>query len=280
MTYKSILVHLDSSRACGRRVDSAIGLARDFDAQLTGLFLTAEVTLPSYAVGGLPVEVVRMQQKQMQDRAEVAVAKFRTACDKGGVAHEARIARCHDVDVADEISMHLRYADLAVLGQSDPEDPNSTPRTVIEDVLLGAGRPAVVVPYIGASGPLGKRVMLAWDAGREAARAVADAMPMLVRADKVTVLVADARSSARGHGEQPGADIARHLARHGVKAEVHQSVTGDLSVGDAILSRLADDGCDLLVMGAYGHARLRELVLGGATRSLLEHMTVPVFMSH
>ena len=280
MTYKNILVHLDNARACVGRVDAAIKLAQDFDAQLTGLYPTAEVTLPSYAVGSIPVEIVRLQQKQAQERAEEALAKFRAACEKAGVAQDSRIARCHDVDLAAEISLHLRYADLVVLGQNEPDDPLSTRRNVIEDVLLGGGRPALVVPYIGAAKAIGKRVMLAWDAGREAARAVADALPLLTRADEVIVLVADARASARGHGEEPGADIARHLARHGVAAEVHQSVTGEVAIGDAILSRLADDGCDLLVMGAYGHARLREMVLGGVTRSLLDHMTVPVLMSH
>ena len=122
--------------------------------------------------------------------------------------------------------------------------------------------------------------MLAWDAGREAARAVSDAMPFLERAEQVTVMAVNPSSGEGDHGEEPGADIALHLARHGVKAEVHQTESPDISVGDELLSRIADDGSDMLVMGAYGHTRLRELVLGGVTRSILEQMTVPVLMSH
>jgi nucleotide-binding universal stress UspA family protein len=123
-------------------------------------------------------------------------------------------------------------------------------------------------------------VVIAWNSAREAARAVHDAMPLLIAAEAVTVLTIDPREGPQGHGELPGADISLHLARHGVKAQVERTVSADLPVGEVLLSRLADLGADLLVMGAYGHSRMRELLLGGATRSLLQSMTVPVLMSH
>lgn len=277
MAYRDILVHLDSARACAGRVEAAIGLAERFQAHLTGVYPTAEPSLPGYMTGALPVELLQMQEQRAKDASDKAAATFRQACERAGIRYEVRIAPCQDVDVADVLALHLRYADLAVLGQHDPDDPLSAERGMMESVILGSGRPALMVPYIGARPPFGERVMVAWDAGREAARAVADAMPLLEAASQVTVLVVN---PGRRHGEEPGADIALHLARHGVKAEVQHSQVADISVGDAILSRLADESIDLLVMGAYGHTRVRELVLGGVTRSILEHMTVPVFMAH
>ena len=148
------------------------------------------------------------------------------------------------------------------------------------EVLLACGRPVLFVPYAGRFAQVGKRVLIAWNASREAARAVGDALPLLARADTVDVVAFDPDSTASDHGEVPGADIGLFLARHGVKVSVaRQSGTG-IDVGAQILSRAADNGSDLIVMGGYGHARLREFVLGGATRTLLESMTVLVLMSH
>jgi len=127
---------------------------------------------------------------------------------------------------------------------------------------------------------IGKCVLVAWDASREAARAVADAMPLLAAADAVIVLAVDPQPGPDGHGEIPGADIALHLARHGVKAQIERTVSAGVPIGELLLSRAADLGADMLVMGAYGHSRVRELLLGGATRSILASMTIPVLMSH
>jgi nucleotide-binding universal stress UspA family protein len=153
-------------------------------------------------------------------------------------------------------------------------------RGLPEEVTLNSGRPTLVVPYIGAAATIGERVMVAWNASREAARAIGDAMPLLERAKVVTVVSVNARPDALGHGEDPGADIGAHLARHGLKVEVERLEARDIDVPNAILSRLADAGSDLLVMGCYGHSRLREMVLGGVTRTILGEMTVPVLMAH
>ena len=279
MAYRDILVHLDGARACAGRVEAAIGLAQRYEAHLTGVYPTAEPSLPGYMAGAMPIEVLQMQEKRVKDAANKGAAAFRQACERAGIKHEPRVVPCRDVEVADVLALNMRYSDLAVLGQHDPEDPLSPERGLMENVVLDSGRPAVMVPYIGAKPPFGNRVMVAWNARREAARAVADAMPFLETASQVTVMVVNPQDG-EVHGEEPGADIALHLARHGVKAEVHHSQVEDISIGDAILSRLADEGIDLLVMGAYGHARMREMVLGGVTRTILEHMTVPVFLSH
>jgi nucleotide-binding universal stress UspA family protein len=178
-------------------------------------------------------------------------------------------------------AVHARYADMAILGQLDPDRVETEllrPRP--EQIALASGRPVLVVPYAGRFADIGRRVVVAWNATREAARAIGDAMPLLVSAELVTVLTIDAREGPSDHGELPGADIALHLARHGVKAQIERTVSAGLPVGEVLLSRLADLGADLLVMGAYGHSRMREVLLGGATRSVLQTMTVPVLMSH
>ncbi len=147
-------------------------------------------------------------------------------------------------------------------------------------MALAVGRPVLVVPYAGRFEACGRRVLVAWNASRAATRAVNDAMPLLAGAETVTVLCVDPDEDRRAHGDVPGADVAVHLARHGVKARVESTASGGIGVGNAVLSRASDIGADLLVMGAYGHTRVRELLLGGATRTILESMTVPVLLSH
>jgi nucleotide-binding universal stress UspA family protein len=196
---------------------------------------------------------------------------------RGLSAEWREIAEGPDADPA----LHARYADLAILGQLDPERAETDllrPRP--EQVALASGRPVLIVPYAGHFDNVGRRVLIAWNATREAARAVSDSMPLLTSAALVTVLTIDPREGPHGHGEIPGADIALHLARHGVKTETERTISAGLPVGEALLSRAADLGADLIVMGAYGHSRVRELLLGGATRSMLRSMTVPVLMSH
>jgi nucleotide-binding universal stress UspA family protein len=175
--------------------------------------------------------------------------------------------------------LSARYADLVVAGQPEADDEGDL-RGLADELVFSAGRPVLFVPYAGRFPALGKRVLVAWDAGREAARAVTDALPLLQRAEAVEVCAFDPEKRARKHGEQPGADVGLYLARHGVKVTVARQSGAGYDVGAQILSRAADVGADLVVMGAYGHARVREMVLGGATRTLLEAMTVPVLMSH
>jgi nucleotide-binding universal stress UspA family protein len=167
-----------------------------------------------------------------------------------------------------------------VLGQVDPDEPPYVGRDLPEQVVLASGRPVLVVPHDWAPGPLGDRVLLAWDASRAAARALSDAVPILERAESVLVVSATPKSIWLGLVELPGADMALHLARHQIEVEVQTVDTDGMETGDALLSFAADRGCDLLVMGAYAHSRVRELVLGGATRTILNSMTLPVLMAH
>lgn len=281
MSYKDLLVVLDSEAPARRRIDLAAALAERFAAHLVGLYPLPTPEAPRQlgyydpALLGPFFEELRVRARDAADKVHDA---FEHVAGLRGISVEWReIPEGPEADPA----LHARYADLTILGQLDPdrgEVDMIRPRP--EQVTLASGRPILVVPYAGHFESVGRRVLIGWNATREAARAVNDAMPLLAAAEAVTVMTIDAREGPHGHGELPGADISLHLARHGVKAEIERTVSADLPVGEVLLSRAADLTADLLVMGAYGHSRTRELLLGGATRSLLRSMTVPVLMSH
>ena len=178
------------------------------------------------------------------------------------------------------MSIRARYFDLTIVGQGDPDDDLFMGDHEMPDrLILNSGRPVLIIPYIGAGNTINQNVMVAWDAGQQASRAVHDALPVLKAADNVTVMVINPKGGDQGTGDLPGADIAEHLSRHGVNAEADH-VISDLDPGDMLLSRAADKSIDLLVMGTYGHARWTELILGGVTSHIFKHMTVPVLTSH
>ena len=281
MSYKDLLVVLDASADTRGRIDLAAALAERFAAHLVGLYPIPNPELPlraGYADLAVLEPVYREWRARALAQADETREAFERAAQLRGIASEWRgTAEGWEADPA----LHARYADLAILGQRDPENDEMTlirPRP--EGVALAAGRPILVVPYAGKFATVGRNVLVAWNASREAARVVADAMPFLAAADAVIVLAVDPHTGPDGHGELPGADIALHLARHGVKAQIERTVSADVPIGEVLLSRIADLGADLLVMGAYGHSRARELLLGGATRSILASMTIPVLMSH
>ena len=171
-----------------------------------------------------------------------------------------------------------RCSDLVILSQQDPNSGGTD--TFASTVILSCGRPTLVVPYIGAPADFGERVLIAWDGGREATRAVADAMPLLARARKVDVIAVDNDNDDDVPERLSAARLSAWLAAHGVRADIDRQESGDVGIGEWLLSRVADLSADLLVMGGYGHPRMRELVLGGVTRTMLRSMTVPVLMSH
>ena len=279
MTYKTILVHCDAGKTVSQRLDVAVGLAQRFEARLVGYHARPPFELPGEFGGASTFamdDVFRMHTEAVKADEAAASAAFTKAIKGKALSTEWRVVDGH----ADaELIVQTRYADLVVVGQAEPEQ-FTTPSDLPEAVALGTGRPVLVVPYIGVKRPPGKVAMLCWNASREAARAAYDALPLLTAADKVVVLVVEPRSSNDGHGAEPGADVAAWLSRHGAKVTVQRDVAPDADVGAAILSRAADHDVDLIVMGLYGHSRLRELVLGGASRTLLGSMTVPVLMAH
>lgn len=274
--YKTLLVPIDGRPRSARSLELACRIARPFEAHVVGLFVKPLSDLPSalFAEGNAS-PLLSYQEKRLRELTDAAKAQFDAGVKGSGVSSEWRVAKG---DAADAVSVHARYADLVIINQTDPHAPDAS--HFADSVLLSVSRPALLVPYAGELKSLGRRVLVAWNASREAARAVTDALPFLQRAEKVRVLSVDGRPSETGHGEAPGADIALYLARHGVKAEAEETVAGGVDVGNVILSRAADEAADLIVMGAYSHSRARQIVLGGATRTLLSSMTVPVLMSH
>jgi len=284
MSFKDILVHVDSSPRCAERVAVAANLAKQFNAHLTGLYV---VDLPPPDVFyGFPSafmdvqraeDVIERMRATRIEEAGAAEAGFRAAVGNAGVNAEWRLI---EGPVAEVVSLHTRYADLIVVGQTDPSENSGRAADVSVKTLMTSGRPLLVVPFAGSFGTLGQNVLVGWNASGEAARAVNDALPILQAANKVTVLAINPRRGIGGDGDVPAADMALHLARHGVKAEAAHTIATDISEGDALISYLSDIGADMLVCGMYGHSPLREMAFGGVTRSLLGEMTVPVFMAH
>jgi nucleotide-binding universal stress UspA family protein len=274
---KDLLVYVDHDPTCEARVDLALGLAGQHDAHLTGLHAMTGTHLPGWAEAELSPTLRDLRRRQLAERAGQAKEAFEARARRHGVRVEWRVS---EGDLTDTVRLHARYADLTVVGQGlDLEGAPGSLAALPEDLVLGVGRPVLVIPRYGTFPAFGQRVLIAWNGSREATRAVNDALPLLARAARVTVLSIDPDDDHR-RPRVPSADIALHLARHGIAAEAASTRGLDLGVGDLLLSRAADLGADLIVMGAYGHSRLREMVLGGATRHVLRHMTVPVLMSH
>jgi|LNFM01.1.fsa_nt_gb nucleotide-binding universal stress UspA family protein len=273
MTYKTIVLHLDSTEHCEARTDEACALAKAFDAHLIGLAVLSPLSIPGTAPTEVVVELLSEQWESDRAALESVAADFVVRASAAGVvgAEQRFVVGVPEYAVA----LHARYADLIVVGQAPASEGG-----IAESLVMNAGRPVLVVPRSYERRVLGERVMVAWNAGREATRALTDAIPILRRAKQVDIVTVNAEPQREGHGELPGADIAHYLARHGVTANVLATAADDVDVGEWLLSRAADLGSDLVVMGAYGHSRLREFVLGGATRTVLASMTVPVLMSH
>ncbi|HYD82379.1 MAG TPA: universal stress protein [Paucimonas sp.] len=279
--YKTVAVHVNESPHTLSRVKLASKWAVKFDTHLVGVAATG--LPPSFYLGGLSGEgaaVVPAYIDALRDRAETALAMSEAVAAKDGVrSFEKRMIE-EEPGVA--LCLQARYCDLLIIGQDDPDDQvMMQTKKVAEYVLLNSINQVLIVPHAGEFASVGQRVLIAWDGSMEAARAVHGAIPVLRRAGLVQVAVFDPKIGAGAHGEEPGADIALFLARHGVRVDVSRHATGnDIDVGNAILSHAADYGADLLVMGGYGHSRFREVMLGGVTRTVLQSMTMPVLMSH
>lgn len=275
MALKSILVHVTNSNQARARVDAALEMAAEHDAHVTGLGVRPASNMPGYVTGRISADVLSQVQARQAEQVEAAHKLFEDAASRAGRSERSGWILGEGLP-SEAVALHARYADLTVIGQTTPSGRDNPEEDFADLMILRSGRPVLVVPHIGVTNPMGKKVVVAWNASREAARAVGDAMPVLEKSDQVTVL----SIQPEGIGDLPGADIAQHLARHGIKAEVSRSAAQDIDAADVLLNFIADHGADLVVMGAYGHSRMREMVLGGVTRHMLQHMTVPVLMSH
>lgn len=275
MSLKNILVYVDDSKRAEGTVAAACTLAREHDASLTGLAIERPPYIPGFATIEIPpsaMEIIATQRAAAIARAKLI---FDAGVGRAGLTAQSGWTAAKG-QALETLALRSRYADITVLAQASPEMRGTADEDLVDDLIMASGRPVLVIPFIGAPATFSGTVLVGWNASRESARAVADAMPFLQRAKSVEILVVE----PIGMGDVPGADIAAHLARHGVKANANATQGLDIDVGDVMLNRAADIGADLIVMGGYGHSRMRELVLGGATRHILEHMTVPVLLSH
>jgi nucleotide-binding universal stress UspA family protein len=276
---KDLVVNLSAAAGSGADVasDYALAVAGAFQAHVFGVAFAYEPILPPSVMGGLPPEIIEEQRAEGENAANALIAQFEESARRAGLSAQSRMIPSGLAGAADLFGRIARRFDLSIVRQAEPESV-APQDLIIEAALFESGRPVLVVPYIQREALKLDRVLVCWDASRNAARAIADAMPFLRRSKSIDVVVV-ATERAKSD-ELPGADIAHHLARYELNIDLKRIVTGGTDVASTILSYAADAGADFIVMGGYGHSRLREFILGGATRGILSAMTVPTLMSH
>jgi len=278
MTYKTILavVGVDHS---AEHLRAAAQVCASANAHLSLLIvkLAASPPIGDYAAA-ISVDWLNERQRDV-DKLESCVARATDVLTKEGISFSVETKYTEAAWADDEIGERARYADLTLVGDGLTLDPELRSRT-IDGTLFSSARPVLIMPK-GKPARLDPRtVVLAWNSRLEAARAAREALEMLAGAETVYVTMVDPRSTYGKNGEEPGADIAGYLARHGVSVSVERLPSGGHRVDDVINRFASDVAADLIVMGAYGHSRMRERVFGGVTRSMLENAVIPVLMAH
>lgn len=274
---KDIVVNLSLGNERDPAMEFASSTAAALDAHLTGVAFTYAPFIPVFEMAPMPPDLIEVQREENERMSAQAIGRFDDLARRNGISAESRNINAAAAAAPDIFGRAARRFDLSIVPQPRPDSAGSD-AMFVEAALFGSGRPVLIVPYIQTTGINLQRVMVCWDGSRSAARATADAMPLLAKAG--TTEVVTVTDGSREEDEIPGIDFAQHLARHGITVELKRVVRGDIDVANVILSHAADSSADLIVMGGYGHSRLREFVLGGATRGLLQSMTVPTFMSH
>ena len=274
---KDIVVNLSVGEKASPACDYAVSVAATFDAHLAGIAFLYDPIVPVSGAGYIPADVIDAQERENEEATRAALNRFNTACSRAGVGAEPLTLSASFAGVGEQFSRVARRFDLSIVGQAEPES-SAVEEIIAESALFESGRPVIVVPYIQRAPLKLDNVMVCWDGSRASTRAIADAMPLLAKAGRVEVVIV---TNERGKQDEiEGADMGEHLARHGLNVDVKRTALGDIDVADVLLSHAADAGSDFMIMGGYGHSRLREFVLGGVTRSIFRSMTVPVLMSH
>jgi nucleotide-binding universal stress UspA family protein len=274
---KDVVVNLAGGETQDAASAYAIALAHMFGAHVVGVAFVYEPVIPGSLLGGIPTDLIEVQREENAKAARAAVAHFEASAGRAGVSAETRLLDASMAGAADLFGRIARRFDIAVVGQVHPEQ-GASEELLIEGALFGSGRPVIIVPHVQRPPIKLDGVLVCWDGSRPAARAIGDAMPFLARAKSIEVLVVTGERDKSG--EITGTNMKRHLARHKIEVEIKRIAAGNADVQGAILAHAADCGADFMVMGAYGHSRLREFILGGVTRSILKSMPVPVLMSH
>jgi nucleotide-binding universal stress UspA family protein len=274
---KDIVVNLTGAAPQEFAADYAISLAQLFDAHIAGVGFIYEPVIPGTVLGGIPTDLIEAQREENTKAAKAATSRFEAAAGRAGLSAEVRILDASVAGAADLFGRIARRFDVAVVGQARPRE-GASEELLIEGALFESGRPVVVVPFVQTQAVTLERVLVCWDGSRPATRAIADALPFLRRAKAIDIV---AVSGERGKGsEMVGTNMARHLARHGLAVELKRVSSSDVDVPAAIRAQVTETGADFMVMGGYGHSRLREFILGGVTRTILTSSTIPVLMSH
>jgi nucleotide-binding universal stress UspA family protein len=277
MALKDILVHIDNTSYCDKRVKIAIQLARQNEAGLTALFAQVDPALK-----GFEPNMARRHQDH-EALSEQLQGKYAKLAEKAGVELTWLTAKLPSnlVQLLNQVIRQAQQADMIIVGQYDEKSAAGTvPGDMPEHLVLETGRPVLIIPYAGDFKTVGKKVVVAWTPGRESVRALNDAIPLMREAKKVKVVAINPNKKNKQPASVSVEQAAAHLARHGIKVESDQFTTRGVDEGNLILNCLSDERADLLVMGAYGHHRFRELILGGVTQKIFDHMTTPVLMSH
>lgn len=272
---KDILLNLSLIARQDATIDYAVALASTFAARIAGIAFAYE-KVPIGLLGDETwVDGLEQLRKEAEEAAKTAVARLEGAARTAGVLVDTRLLETTFAGTADEFGALARRFDLSITRQVEPRT-GTADQLIVEAALFDSGRPVLIVPYAQQGVAKFDRIMLCWDGSRSAARALADAFPFLQRAKAIEVFTVESGKSLA----VSASDVVDHLARHNLKAEIQRVATADADVARQICSHAADSQMDLVVMGGYGHSRLREFVLGGATRDVLGGMTIPTFMSH
>ncbi len=270
MSIKDIIVYVDNDKDCETRLETASSLCKTFEAQLTGLYLLQKISIPAYAGAYMPVEVFEANDEEtikLRDKAEAVFTAKSESVNISG--HFSAV----EGDVSTALNQYSRYADLLVVPQRKSDRLDFNPYYQLSDVLLGAACPVLLLTYNKPPALPPETALLAWDGKRECARALRAAMPMLSQIKKIDVVSVNCE-------EDDATQIANHIGRHGIEAKVHSVKDSQIDIGSVLLDQANSLGSQMIIMGAYGHSRIRELMLGGTTRHILEHVELPVLFSH
>jgi nucleotide-binding universal stress UspA family protein len=273
---KDIIVNIELERSRDGVYEYAISVAELFDAYLLGIAFGSLISIPNYFVPELPPHALDDMLQYSNRLAAAAVERFEASTKRSALSAECKLDKEINSSQAENFSTMARHFDLSIVMQSDENIDNGQ---LIESALFDSGRPMIVVPFIQRGGLTTERIICCWDGSSAAARAINDSLPILKKAAAVELFTVTNEKTDGKNGSR-STEMANHLARHGVRVELTALPGADTEVANVILSHAADRAAGMIVMGGYGHSRLREFVLGGATRGILSTMTVPVFMSH
>jgi len=280
MSIKNILLVVEDAPSGPARLDAAVALADQLNAHLAALVIAPLPQIDLGYDGGLGGSFVVEEMQRVQEGAEELGRKLSARLVSLGVSSEVRSAARSYVGIADEVARQGRYSDLILIGRPQEDGmARNVLKSAIDGALFDSGRPVVQMPP-GWSGSFGRNIVIAWDGSREAARAIAAAMPLIETADSVTIALVAPEIDSDRHGEEPGADLGVALSRHNSNVSVNRLPVLGKSVSETLLGHTSDLGADLIVLGAYGHSRMAEAIFGGVTRDIVRTANVPLLMAH